>query len=377
MNIAYCISGVYNSGGMERVLSNKANYLADIIGYNVSVITTDQQGRKSFFPFSNKIKFYDLAVNYTVDLNHNLLLRKISSFSKRSLHKRKLSKFLSEENFDIVISMMDDDFYFLYQMEDGSIKIAEFHFSRFSRLPQNGWKKFFSFFYKKLDAKIAKKYTRFIVLTDEDRSWWKELNNVEVIYNSLANIPEKQAQLEIKTVTSIGRLTFQKGFDRLIHAWKFVISKNPDWKLNIYGSGELDSDLKSLILALDLSDSITIFPATKNIETVYLNSSIYVLTSRFEGFGMVLLEAQSYGLPVISFACPCGPKDIIENNYNGILVRDGSILELADGINTLIADDQQRKLMGENARKSVIEKFDNNVIMDKWVSLFNELLISK
>lgn len=373
MKIIYCINGTYNSGGMERVLMNKANYLANVLNYEVLIITTEQKGRKTFFPFCSKIRFIDLEINYDDDLNKNLLRRFWLKYRKKNRHKRLLTNILNQEKADICVSMFDRDADFLYQIKDGSKKILEFHFSRYlkvieaksplmkiiQKIRTYDWKRF------------ASKYDAFVVLTEEDKLAWGNMQNIHVINNPLTCIPQESSTLLEKKVLSLGRLTYQKGFDLLIKSWEKVHKVCPDWKLSIFGNGPEKDSLLKLCSNLGLNDCISINNATSKPENEFLNSSLYVMSSRYEGLPMVLLEALSYGIPIVSFQCPCGPKDIIKSEF-GSIIKNRDTENMADSIIGWIQDKNKRINAGKNARIAA-QKFRIDIIMNKWIKLFNSL----
>jgi len=170
----------------------------------------------------------------------------------------------------------------------------------------------------------------------------------------------------------VGRFYAQKGFDMLIEAWGIVAEKYPEWQLNIYGNGEFKDQLNAQIKEKGLTSSITLKDPVSNIVDKYTESSAYVMSSRFEGFGMVLIEAMACGLPVISFDCPDGPSDIIKDGEDGLLVENGNISKLADSILKLIENEDLRIRMGQKARENV-KRYNHDIIMQKWVELFHTL----
>ncbi len=376
MKILYCINGVYNSGGMERVLMNKANYLADVLGYDVLIVTTEQKGRLAFFRFSQRIRFADLNINYEKDSDKPLWLRMLKKKKKAVVHRRRLEELLNAERPDICISMFDRDVGFLYKIKDGSKKILEYHFSKNVKLIEAG--NFLIRWIQKMRIssweRMVQKYDRFVVLTEEDKQAWGNLRNIAVIPNALSAFPVETASLEEKRVLSVGRLSYQKGFDRLIDAWKIVNSFFPDWQLHIRGDGDKREELQEQITDLGLDNSVRLLPAISNIGAEYLQSSIYVMSSRYEGMPMVLLEAMSYGLPVVSFACLCGPKDVISDGSDGLLCEDGNIKELANAVLILIRNAEQRKAMGREARMKSLQ-FSQKEIMRLWEKMFVEITI--
>lgn len=372
MKLIYCINATYNSGGMERVLMTKANYLSDIVGYEIVIITSQQHGKANFFPFSKRIQFYDLGINYD-DIKGNLILQIFKKWLKKRRHKHLLTDYLYQLKPDICISMFDYDFDFLYKIKDGSKKVLELHFCKKQKIIEasNLIIRFLQTLRIGRWEGIVAKYDKFVVLTEEDRCSWKNLKNIVVIKNPILRIPDTKSKCDSKCVLSIGRISYQKGFDQLIKAWKIVISHFPEWKLTIVGGGD-STALKKQINDLSLTGKVTIKPATNKIEEEYLNCSVYIMASRYEGLGMVLMEAMSYGIPVVAFACPCGPKDLIQSQY-GTLVENGNINALASALMDWMDNEEKRKIGGEKGRE-YIGQFILENIMEQWLSLFKSLL---
>lgn len=376
MKLAYCIHSTFNSGGMERIVLNKANYLVQK-GYDITIITTEQKDRVPFFSLDKKVKTIDLGINYSDD-NDAFFVQKFFSFvKKRKLHKKRLHDLLLRNKFDIVISTFGNEVAILPTIKDGSKKIVEIHFSKYFRLQlsRKGLWKIVDLYRTYRDQEVVKKYDKFVVLTEEDKKYWNMKNNI-VIPNFLSNYPYKVSSLENHQVIAVGRLSYQKGLDRLITAWVLIKKHYPYWNLKIFGSGELKKQLIKQIELLDLKDVIEIHPPTVDINSHYINSSIYALSSHYEGLPMVLLEAMSCGLPIVSFACKCGPKDLITNNINGYLIEEGNIKEFANKLMTLMASDELRRKMGICSYKKSLE-YSDNVIMNKWIDLFENITCQK
>ena len=173
----------------------------------------------------------------------------------------------------------------------------------------------------------------------------------------------------------MGRLSYQKGYDRLVRAWSVVHEKYPDWHLQIYGAGEMHDSIQKLIDDLGLEKVITINRPTNQIDKVYVNASVFLLSSYYEGLPMVLLESFSHGVPAVSFDCKCGPKDIIKDGVNGFLVPNGDIKTYADKVIQLISDDAMRKKMGNAAYKTSFN-FLKDKIMEEWMNLFYKKSVS-
>lgn len=374
MRIVYCIAGTYNSGGMERVLANKANYLSDI-GHEIIIVTTDQMHRKSFFPMSPKIQMYDLDINYEENFNSGFIGKSIAFVKKQKIHRKRLTYLLGKIKADVIVSMFCGDVYLLPYMKDGSKKVLEIHFSKYKRLQygRKGLLRLVDHIFTYRDKKIVSLYDRFIVLTDSDAQLWGKLSNLQVIPNFLPFESDARSNLTNRQIIAVGRLDYQKGFDNLINIWKKVSERSEGWVLKIIGDGPLRTQLLNQIANMGLKDRIILQNATSDIVKEYLNSSILVMTSRYEGFGMVLLEAQSVGVPTISFDCKCGPGEIIVDSRNGYLIPEGQFDMFADKLLDLINDSVKRYRMGEAAYEDSA-RFSAKNIMGKWITLFESLL---
>lgn len=377
MKIVYCILGTFNSGGMERVLANKANYLSKL-GHQITIITTDQLGRKPYFQLNEQIDQIDLHINYTENNNQGLMTKILDFPRKQRKHKASLEKVLQKIKPDITISLFDHDAAIISKIKDGSKKIAEIHFSRFKRIQygRGGLWNLVDRWRSKQDLKTIKLFDRFVVLTEEDKNYWGALNNILVIPNANSFTPNSLAELNIKQVIAVGRYDFQKHFDSLIRIWERVDKQNPDWKLKIFGSGPLESELQQQINDAQLQHSVSLERPVKNIEKEYLNSSIIALTSRYEGLPMALLEAQACGLPMVAYACKCGPKDIITDGENGFLIPEENETLFAKRLLELMNSENRRREMGRKAFENSTN-YSADRVMEKWINLFTELTAKK
>lgn len=374
MKIIYCLHGTYNSGGMERIVISKANYLAKV-GHDVSIVTVEQKGRKPFFEIHPKITLFDLHINYANDNDRGFLWKIFSFLIKKVIHRKRLTAYLKTNKADIVISTFGNEVTFLPSIKDGSKKIAEIHFSRFFRIQfdRKGLWSLADKYRSRKDLKLVNKYDKFVCLTYEDKEYWASNSNLVVIPNFISHYPLKCASLKSHTVIAVGRLSYQKGYERLVDAWKIVVKYHPLWILKIFGSGEKRDYVNNCIIESNLEKVIEIHEPTSDIQREYLNSSIFVLSSRYEGLPMVLLEAMSCGLPVVSYDCKCGPKDIIKDGVDGFLVREGDIDDLARKIMLLIESEDLRKQMGTKAyQKSKL--YSQETIMTKWEEVFESVV---
>lgn len=382
MKIVYLIAGTFNAGGMERVLTNKANWLV-IHGYEVCVVTTDQRGRQSCFPMDSRIKTCDLGINY--DADNGRLLSKLLHFPIRQWrHRHRLEKVLCKEKADVTVCMFNNDVSFVHKMKDGSHKVLEVHFSKNKKL-QYGRQGLWSIMDRwrtRKEEKLVSRYERFVVLTHEDKTLWDSKSQfsklksqiIKVIPNACTFKPQRHATLKEKRVVAIGRYDYQKGFDTLLNIWKRVNNNREasGWTLDIVGDGPLRPELERLVSELGLQDSVRLMKPTNQIEKVYCGASILTMTSHYEGLPMVLLEAQACGLPIVAFACQCGPRDIITDGVDGYLIEGRDEQLFADRLCTLMADEPLRHKMGEAALKAS-ERYTEDCIMQQWVALFQEL----
>lgn len=358
---------------MEKVVLGKANYLAEK-GYEVFIVTTEQKGRESFFDIDRRIECHDLDINYENE-NNSSFIKKLTSFKyKQKLHKRRLEEYIRMKKPDIVVSTFGNEVNFLYNIKDGSKKILEIHFSRFFRLQlkRKGIWELVDRYRSKVDRKKVEKYDRFVVLTHEDKRYWDGVKNIEVIPNFIA-IHDKNADMNSKKAIAVGRFSYQKGYERMIMAWKRVNEVHPEWILNIFGNGEEKEKIRTLVDNLGLNEKVTLNDATNDIGKEYVTSSLFILSSRYEGLPMVLLEAMSYGLAIVSYDCKCGPKDIIDNNRNGVLVEEGNVNKLADAIIEVINNDTKRKMLAKNAKEDS-KIYSTECIMKQWMNMFDNII---
>lgn len=373
MKIIYCIACTCHSGGMERVLTNKANYLARH-GYEVVVVTTDQRGKQPFFPLEPSIRSIDLGINYDENNGKSFLNKLLHYPVKQALHRKRLKAVLMKERPNVTVSMFNNDAGFIPGIKDGSIKLLEIHFSKFKRLQygRKGLWKLADRWRSKQDENTVKKFERFVVLTEEDKGYWGNLPNIMVIPNAISDIPAETALLENKKVIAVGRYTYQKGFERLVDAWHLLASRFPDWNLVIIGDGEERPLLEQRIRSYGLERQVTLTRPTQEIDKAYLETSILASSSRYEGLPMVLLEAQSFGIPIVAFQCKCGPKDVVSDGINGYLVPEGDIAGMSQRLEILMKDVTLRKRMGLRAKESAL-RFNEEAIMEKWMNTFQTL----
>lgn len=373
--ILYLIHSTYNPGGMERVLLNKVRYFVEEKGWNVTVVTTDQHGRPSFYPFPEGVRMIDLGINYSDDNGKPFAKKLLGYLKRRRLHAKKFEALLKQLKPDVVDCFYPGECSFVPSIKDGSKKVMELHQSKLFHHQYNrsGLMGLADKVRARMDERLVRRFDRFVVLTQEDSEMWGEMPGIRVIPNAANFIAEKYSDCSAKRVIAVGRLDYQKGFDRLILVWEKVHQQMPDWRLDIFGQGEWREMLQSMIDERELQGVVKLNNPTKNIGGEYVGSSIIVMTSNYEGFGMVLVEAMSCGVPAVSFDCKCGPEEIISQHDGGLVVKNGDIEGLAEAIVKLMKDEELRKRMGENAKR-VVETYSEERVMKKWIDLYEETI---
>lgn len=369
MKILYCLPLLYNSGGIERIVTAKANWFVEH-GHEVVMALSDNKKRNPYFPLNPKIRIYELNVNYLDDMGCHPLKWHVNQKKRKRLHKSALNDVIQKENPDVAISVFAEESKFLYDIRHSCRKIIEFHFTRYHKVysGRQGLRRMLDRWRTFAAGRLVAKYDDFVVLTERDKQSWPKLDNIHVIPNFIVNKPEGIADCKQKRVVAFGRLAHQKGFDRLVDIWQKVCYDFPDWRLDVYGSGEDEVSLTEYSESLIKNGSLVFHKPVTDVYREMQKSSIYVMSSRYEGFPMVLLEASSVGLPCISFDIDCGPSDIIEDGKNGFLVPDGCVDLFAERLRKLMTDENLRIGMSREMKK-VSEKFSSTAVMKKWERL--------
>ena len=441
MKIMYCIRGLHNSGGMERVLSVKANLLASR-GHEVSIVVLRLKGRKPFFPIDPSVNIVDLSAPYlslpghpssanaTSDSPRSTVssaagnaaspaterARTGSSASpassaagstsvpstmaserlKGSVRKR-LSRVVEMLDPDVCVSLCGPEVRILPAVAGGRPCVAEYHFShdKFYRKYGGIFMYPYAWLRTHMLERAVSEYDCMVTLTEHDLPIWKRhCRRVERIFNPVTTPPGQVSRLAEKRMIAVGRLEDQKNFKDLVSAWSIVAERCPDWRLEIFGEGKLEHALRSQIARLGLTGSVILRGVVKDIASEYSNSSALLMTSLHEGFPLALVEASSFGLPLISYDCPTGPSEIIVdagdgdgagnvpeatldqaagNTPNGYLVPVGDVRTLADRICRIASDDNLRLRLGA-ASKASSRRFTPETIISSWEHLFSSLL---
>jgi glycosyltransferase involved in cell wall biosynthesis len=378
--IVFCTPAIYSAGGVERVVSYKASYFAEQLGYDVTIIVTEGKGRECYFPLSDKVKVINFELGFEELWKASFIKKVFLYLTKQRQYKRLLKAELMRIRPDFTISMLRREINFLTDIHDGSKKIGELHVNRanyrnFEANEANGLKQLFAKLWMRSLVGKLKRLDQLVVLTDKSKASWPELSNVTVISDPIPMpIPLSVSDLHAKRVITIGRYAYQKGYDMLLQAWSKVEKQYPDWTLDIFGQGD-QTEYRKLMTDLGIdTNRCHLNGPVEDVTKNYLDSSIFVLSSRFEGFGLVLVEAMACGLPVVSFDCPAGPDEIITDGNDGLLVSSGNIHDLAEKLMTLMADEKLRCHLARQARQNA-QRYSMASIASQWKMLFDQLMM--
>lgn len=379
MKILYCIPSLCNSGGMERIIIEKANYLAELQGYQISILTTEQMGRKNFYPINSAVDVIHLDLDFNADFSLPLFKKYIQTKKKLKQYRKLLIKSLEKKNIDICISTGGKELEFFSSLPITSKKVLEMHFSKNFREQFLLARK--NTLLNRLIGKLrtlqltnqTKKLDAVVVLTKEDEKSWKSNNNLFQIYNFSSFKTDAYPDYNKRRAIAVGKLDAQKGFDMLIDAWASKKEKLKDWTLDIFGQGEWEYMLNDKIKQYGLTNNIFLKGVSKNIDKEFLKSSLFLFSSRYEGFSLVFIEAMNCALPIVSFACPQGPAELIVDSDIGLLIPENDIQKFAQGIITLTTHEKLRENMGNNAKQKAL-LFSKEEIMKQWINLFESLM---
>ncbi|HFI0000352.1 TPA: glycosyltransferase family 4 protein [Streptococcus suis] len=351
-HIAFVINNIYGKGGTERVTSQLANLLINY--YDITIISL-KSGQNINFYVDERIDIIELR-----GISENKLVRRLFNLIE-------LNKHITNKNIDMFINVDITLSLYTLPFRKRVKNISWEHFNFFSESNSR---------IRQFSRKISSRYSdAVVVLSDADlknyQSNLKRYSNIRRIYNPIAFNKEVGGyNLNSNVVLSVGRLESQKGFDILLDAWKNV-SNDGSWVLKIIGDGSKKEELLAKISQNHINNVI-ISPFTNDIEKEYINSAVYVMSSRYEGFGLALAEAQSKGLPLITFDCPEGPAEIVGYGDYGILIENGNVQSLSNELSSLMNSIELREYWS-NASLKGANRFNTQEILNEWINLFEEI----
>ena len=377
MKILYIINKMQNLAGIERILSCKMNYLSENTNHSIFLATYDQHDSPLSFQLHSSIIY--IPMDSPIPQRNKLsFIRWLIAYLYTRIHfQRQFNNLLNSIHPDIVISTV-----YSYEILDLIINVS--HKKSIKTILESHIKgdtvsmakyqynqilfRLFSIWDHHI-LKSIKKCNCIVTLTEEDALYWNHFSsNVKVIPNMITITPKMVKDYKSKRVIAAGRYSHQKGFDLLLEAWHGINERFGDWHLYIFGN-EDRTFYQKIVDKYKMSSNVHLFSATKNIVEEFSKCSIYVMSSRFEGFPLVLGEAMSCGLPCVSFDCPYGPREIINDGEDGIIVENGNIRAMTLALEQLMADVTLRQKMGMRAAAN-IARYEPKNIMNQWESLF-------
>ena len=382
MKLLYILGNIINRAGVERIMTQKINYLAET-NCDVSLLTTDQMGQPISFPLSNKVNYISVKAPIPSRTDYPFVKWLLLFHKARSIYKETINKTLENNRPDIIICTTYSfdvlDILTDICLRKGIRLVIESHIQLtnvFMR-PRLAYNPLLALYGKYHDVHILnhiKKAAKLVCLTNEDMKSWRQLqvNNVCVIPNMITIQPPKTIDYSSKRVIAVGRYSDQKGFDMLIKVWGRLSKKYSDWHLYIFGN-EDRTDYEKMTREEKCEETCHCMPVTENIATEYGKSSIFVMSSRYEGMPLALIEAMSSGLACVSYNCPNGPADIINDGIDGLLAKNGDIDDLEAKMEKLISNETLRRELGTTAKKN-IERYSPKAIMQQNLSLYKQIL---
>jgi glycosyltransferase involved in cell wall biosynthesis len=375
MKLVYCLNSICTRGGIEMVTLTKANALAELPNYEVYIVVTDNT-KPPVVPINPSVNLVDLKVNYYEDDWKARWHVLYGIFVKRILHKRRLARVLRQIAPDIVISVGTAEKNMLPSIRGKWKCIREFHYLRLYRTitSRSLFDKILAIGGDILDKFTLRNYDRIVVLTEEDKiTNWKGYKNIEVIPNPIRPFFGNITKLTNNRIVTAGRLTSQKNYLSLIKTFSLITAKHPNWTLDIYGEGPQRQMLEQEVKKLELKNKVRLCGFAPNLPLAYSEASVFAFSSIYEGLPLVMIEAMSCGLPVVSYACPCGPHDIITEGKDGFLIPVNDEQQLADRICYLIEHEDIRRQMSLAAIEKS-KQFSLDKIIARWQRLFNTLV---
>lgn len=374
MKIAYCVYQLGWGGGIERVLTSKVNWFVDH-GHEVMILICLQNDNcPSLYGIDPRVRILNANIHYGEDFDKPLHKRMLHTWARMRQHKRWMKDILMRERFDVVVTTHMVETSFLPSIKDGSKKILELHTSALSyqkekHPPRWSLRQLLVKCYEWRDHYNFTRFDAVGCLTQEDYILRGKPKNMVIIPNPLPFDRIPLPATRDKIVLAVGRFSKEKNFIELLEIWDKARKNHPLWKLWIVGDGPQKATMVNKVISLGMEDQVEILPYAHEILPYYRRASIYVMTSLFEGMPMALLESQACGLPIVSYACPCGPRDIVTDGQDGYLVRSGDMERFAQCLTCLMSDERLRQRMEKEAFTNSA-RFMIGYVMDAWLKVF-------
>lgn len=381
MKIAIIIPGMNMAGGIERVVSMQANYWQKECGYHVCIFTHADSACSSFYSLENGIRILHIGSRPVVSM-----LDKIPGIYACRILIARIAQYrvcIEREKPDIILSMMHGSENFYLKKVTGNIPVIGVnHISlnlRRGDYIHSSIKRLIHMLLYEFQMVKLRRYDAIVALSKTDCYRLRKSGcHSYYIPNpcSFESDDTGKEKIRKKRIIMVGRMDYMKGQDRLLNVWKLLAPKNPEWMLMFVGDGDTYEQIAHKVIELGLESRVELVRNSNDVYTLLSESSIFAFTSRSESFGMAILEALSCGLPVITYDCENGPRDLIDNYYNGFLIPDDNQVELAKKIQLLIDDDKLRENLMINAIKSS-GKFVVEIVMKQWNDLLKDVILKQ
>ena len=360
MKVCIFLSDITKVGGIERVISTLVNQFVSYPYLIIEIVSIFKGRENPNYPIPSNVK-----INYITYKNHGVKPHSIKRFFVMFSNLLKVRRFFKNHDYDIVLAQSFPPALLMFLSGFPCRKIVAV---------EHVYAGYYNTLVQLIRDFVYSRLRKVVVLTNADKKFFANRIRdelVEVIPNPVKQLQTHYSNLDNPRIIAIGRLVYQKGFENLIEGFTKIHEKHPEWRLDIFGDGPMRGELQLLIDKLQLSEKVHLVGVSNKITDELCQSSIFVLSSRFEGFPMVLIEALSMGVPCVAYDCHNGPSDIVKNGYNGYLIENQNLDSLIKMLEKLIIDKDLRKEMGVNAPKSVI-CFSDEIIAKKWIFLFKE-----
>lgn len=374
MKVLYLFRSLAVYGGIERVLIDKMNALCRMYGMDVNMLTTDQGNHPIPYHLEDNVNYEDLNIRFHQQYQYNIVKRQWIKKRLKQKYERCLAERLRQIQPDIIVCTTTDHIDSLVKLKGTVPLVVESH-SICLRTIESGrfWlqRKWYKFHY----LKALSKANVIVALTEGDANEWRKMHpHVAVIPNIVHLNDGAVSILENKRVIWVGRFDYQKRPLEMVRIWEIIQPMFPDWQLDMYGDGVQRQELEDKVRLLDMN--IVIHQPTEGIFDCYRESSIFVSTSLFEPFGLVIPEAMSCGLPVVAFDSPFGPASIITDGMDGFLISNRDIRLFIEKVCLLMANESLRLKLGKTASASSL-RFSASNIIPQWKQLFEQLMKEK
>lgn len=379
MKLLFFLPLLSTKGGQERTLIDKANWLVGR-GHDVMFVTYENDGPLAY-PLDKRVIHTDVSCPFFRIYRLPFFKRFHAALKFKKDFRERMSKAIATISPDIIVVTIPLTEFFLtdiMRISNTVPTVIESHLAYGHEAIHRGiTERVIDIIYPPMRA--IQKSNLLITLTEGDaRIWRKYHNNVRVIPNPVTCYPPSVQHFALPNsqfrIICVGRLTPQKRFDRVIDAFATIANKYPHWHVDIFGGGEKHgvSSLQQRIVEKGLKGRVDIYPPVNDIYAEYQRSEFSVLSSDFEGFGLVITEAMSCGIPVVATDCPYGPSEIIEDGNTGLLAKM-EVRDLADKMEWMITHDAERQQMGILARQAVA-RYQLDQIMPQWEQAYLSVL---